>query len=360
MASSKKKVGYFVFIVIIALLVVSIFYRLPYYIMQPGDTHDLGPVIDVKDGHKYKDGDFLFMTVQVIQPNVYQYVMASFEKYHTIMPLDQMRQKGENQEEYNTRQMYYMDESQEAAAYTAYRKAGKHPKLVHDGMVIANIIKGMPAEKKLKAGDVIVKAQGHDIKTGDDLLKATKGKTKGDTIKLTVLRDGKKKQETVAVGHFPKDEIADQKKNGVKHPKKYGMGVKQVPRVKLKAHPKISFHTEKIGGPSGGLMFTLDIYNRLTEANWTKGYKIAGTGTMSTKGEVGPIGGIKEKVVAADKDGVDIFFAPKKEHNYTDAAEAAKDIDTDMKVVEVATFDDALDYLKKLKPKNNKANNEAA
>lgn len=360
MASSKKKLVYLVFVLVIAFLVVSIFYRLPYYVMQPGDTHDLGPVIDVKDGHKYKDGDFLFMTVQVIQPNVYQYVSASFEKYHKIMPIDQLRQEGENQEEYNTRQLYYMDESQAAAAYTAYTKAGKNPKLVHDGMIIANIIDGMPAEKKLKAGDVIIKAEGQKIKTGDDLLKALKGKTKGDSVKLTVRRNDKKKQETVAIGRFPKEEIKTQKANNVKNPKKYGMGVKQVPKVKLKVDPPISFHTEKIGGPSGGLMFTLDIYNRLTDTNWTKGYKIAGTGTMNTKGEVGPIGGIKEKVVAADTKDVEIFFAPKKDHNYTDAAATAKDIDTDMKVVEVNTFDDALNYLKKLKPKNKKANNEAA
>lgn len=353
MSSAKKKITYLIFVIIIALAVISIFYRLPYYVMQPGDTHDLHEAIDVKDGHTYKDGDFLFMTVQVIQPNIYQYVMASFKKYNHIMPLNDLRQKGENQKQYNARQMFYMNESQEAAAYTAYKKAGKHPELVHEGTRIVNIINGMPAEKKLQAGDIITKAEGQKLKKSEDLLRVLKGKKKGDKVSLTIRRDDKVKHMQVAIGQFPKEELKKQKKMNPKaSPKKYGMGVQQVPNLKLDVTPPVHFHTEKIGGPSGGLMFTLDIYNRLTEKNWTKGYKIAGTGTMDTGGKVGPIGGIKDKVVAADSDGVEIFFAPSEDHNYADAVDAAKDIGTDMKIVKVKKFDDALNYLKKLSAKD--------
>src|SRR5699024_8944272 len=103
-----------------------IFYRLPYYVMKPGDAHDLKPVIDVKGGHNYKEGDFLFMTVQVVRPNIYQYALSSFKKYHKILPVDQLRQEGENQQEYNTRQLYYMDNSQLTATYVAYERAEKN------------------------------------------------------------------------------------------------------------------------------------------------------------------------------------------------------------------------------------------
>ena len=86
---------------------------------------------------------------------------------------------------------------------------------------------------------------------------------------------------------------------------------------------------------------------------------------MLEDGTVGRIGGIEKKVVSADKEGVDIFFAPDDEitkemleynpsitSNYEVAAETAKDIESDMKVVPVKTIDDALNYLKQLKPKN--------
>jgi PDZ domain-containing protein len=102
-------------------------------------------------------------------------------------------------------------------------------------------------------------------------------------------------------------------------------------------------------------MFSLEIYNQLTKGDLTSGYDIAGTGTMSDDGTVGPIGGIQQKIVAADKSGAEIFFAPNENgaagSNYEDALIAAKDIDTDMKIVPVDNFEDAVAYLTKLNGK---------
>lgn len=82
-------------------------------------------------------------------------------------------------------------------------------------------------------------------------------------------------------------------------------------------------------------------------------------------GTVGRIGGIEKKIVAADKDGMEIFFAPDDEitetmlkynpnivSNYEAAVKTAKQLGTSMKVVPVKTIDDALDYLASLQPKN--------
>ncbi len=84
----------------------------------------------------------------------------------------------------------------------------------------------------------------------------------------------------------------------------------------------------------------------------TRGHEIAGTGTINEKGEIGPIGGIQQKVVAASDAGAEVFFAPNEKgaekSNYKDALEAAKDIKTKMKVVPVDTLDDALMYLEKM------------
>ncbi|EUJ36213.1 PDZ domain-containing protein [Listeria weihenstephanensis FSL R9-0317] len=111
-------------------------------------------------------------------------------------------------------------------------------------------------------------------------------------------------------------------------------------------------------------MFTLEIYNHFGKTDWTKGRNIAGTGTIDVDGNVGRIGGIDQKVVAADRDDVEIFFAPddtvtdemKKFEpgavsNYAEAVKTAKAIDSKMKIVPVKTFQDALDYLKTVKEK---------
>ncbi|HET7580932.1 MAG TPA: SepM family pheromone-processing serine protease [Bacillales bacterium] len=358
MASRKRKIGYIIFVIILALIVVSFFIRLPYEVMEPGDAHNLDPVINVEGGHEYQQGEFMFMTVRLVQANIYQYALAKVMKYHKIIPLKDLLRPGQNQKEYHMFQLHLMNSAQFEATYLAYKRAGKNPKVLHKGVIVEGLINGMPAEKKLKLGDVIIGVNGKEVKTADDLLNVMKGLAPGKSATLKVKRNDKTIKTKVSVGRFPEKVRKREKKHGVKHPKKYGIGINLIPNISLKVNPPVTFHTEQIGGPSGGLMFTLGIYNRLTKKNWTKGYKIAGTGTMNVvktnggeKGVVGPIGGIKEKVVAADKENVEIFFAPKADKNYKHAVEAAKDIGTDMKIVPVKTFQDALDYLKKLKPK---------
>jgi PDZ domain-containing protein len=72
----------------------------------------------------------------------------------------------------------------------------------------------------------------------------------------------------------------------------------------------ISFDVKKTGGPSGGMIFALGVIELLTEKDLLHGRHIAGTGTISTDGQVGPIGGINEKIQAAYKAGATLFLAP--------------------------------------------------
>ena len=134
-----------------------------------------------------------------------------------------------------------------------------------------------------------------------------------------------------------------------------GIGIGLVDDKDLIVHPEVTVHSDEIGGPSAGFMFSLEIYNQLTKEDLTKGYKIAGTGTISSDGTVGKIGGIEQKVVAADKAGAEIFFAPngndEKDSNYHHAILTAKDIHSNMEIVPINTFDEAIDYLEKLEMK---------
>jgi PDZ domain-containing protein len=87
-------------------------------------------------------------------------------------------------------------------------------------------------------------------------------------------------------------------------------------------------------------MYALGLYNVLTPGDLTGGRTIAGTGTISMDGTVGPIGGIADKVVAARHAGASIFLVPKQ--NMTEL----QGVDTGtMKLVPVGTFQDALTAL---------------
>jgi PDZ domain-containing protein len=103
---------------------------------------------------------------------------------------------------------------------------------------------------------------------------------------------------------------------------------------------KIAFKVGETGGPSGGLVFSIGLVELLTEQDLLQGRHIAGTGTISQRGVVGPIGGINEKIMSAKKVGATVFFAP------VDNAEEISNVPEGIKVVTVATLAQAINYLK--------------
>ena len=99
------------------------------------------------------------------------------------------------------------------------------------------------------------------------------------------------------------------------------------------------------GGPSGGFMLSLAIYNRLVSFDLTKGRKIAGTGTIDKDGNIGEIGGVKYKVMGANGGKADVFFVP--EGNFEEAIKYKEEKGYDLNIVKVKTLDDAIDYLRR-------------
>ena len=97
---------------------------------------------------------------------------------------------------------------------------------------------------------------------------------------------------------------------------------------------------ENTGGPSGGLVFAIGLVELLTPSNILQGRKIAGTGTISADGKVGPIGGVVEKIVGAKSVGAEIIFISKA--NCGELPNAVEGIS----VVAVSTLAQALAYLR--------------
>jgi Lon-like protease len=101
-------------------------------------------------------------------------------------------------------------------------------------------------------------------------------------------------------------------------------------------------HQKTDGGPSAGMMFTLGVYNVVTPHDLTGGRKIAGTGTIDLDGRVGSVGGIPQKVVAAERAGAQYFLCPS--WNYQVALTYAKR----MQVIKINTAKEAIDFLNSL------------
>jgi len=103
----------------------------------------------------------------------------------------------------------------------------------------------------------------------------------------------------------------------------------------------VQFDLPNTGGPSGGLIFALGIIEKLNSAQLVRGRLIAGTGTINKKGDVGPIGGIEDKLIGAKRARATLFIAP------IDNCIDISHIPSGLQIVAVSTLAQAVTLLKK-------------
>lgn len=337
MKISKKRIITYLVIILIAFFLGS--YQLPYYIQKPGSAEPLNPIVEVDESFE-SSGEMHLVTVSGLQATPIHYLLAKILPHNDIRPLEEVFPEGISPEDYIHGQLQVMESSQEASLVVAYEAAEKDIQIEYVGVYVVGVVDNMPAAGKLEMGDRIVKIDGEEIKESTDLINYVDSKKAGDTIEIEYLREDKTEQTEITLEAF-----ADQ-------PEKIGIGITLVTDREVSVDPSVEFTSGNIGGPSAGLMFSLEIYDQLLEEDITKGYQIAGTGEVDYEGNVYRIGGVDKKVVAADKEGIEIFFVPSEggatKSNYEVASETAKEIGTEMKIVGVDTFEDALEYLEKL------------
>jgi PDZ domain-containing protein len=334
------------------------FVSVPYYVYRPGTAEAVKPMVRVAEGDPEEAGAFLLTTVRMGQTNVAGLIWAQFNRQWEIRKkADVLR--GESEQEYVTRQEYIMLDSQSNAIQAAYRRADIPYQIRSQGVVVMRTIKGMPADGVLQPGDRIVTIDGKPVTTHQEIVDLLATKREGDTVEVTVKRNDEEKSFTIAVKLF------DEATGGDAAAQRPGLGISTAELLSIvpeRDGQRVTIDAGDIGGPSAGLMFALEIYNQLTPGDLTKGYRVAGTGTIDPQGNVCSIGGIRHKIVAADRENADVFFAPIDRKagecgltadvpNFSDALDQAKRIGTSMKVVPVATMEEALRYLDQLPPK---------
>jgi len=336
---TKKHIIYLILVIGIAFFISA--YKLPFYIYKPGGADALNPIVEVEDGYE-SEGDMHLVTVRGGQATPVQYLWAKILPHQEILPLHEVRPEGVSEDEYFHAQLQMMESSQEASTVVAYEAAEEDISIDYNGVYVVSVVEDMPAEDILKTGDRIVGIDGSTIEESNDLIEYVENKEAGETITLDVVRDDKQLEKNLTLAAFPEQN------------NKVGIGIQLVTDRSVEVDPEVNFSSGSIGGPSAGLMFSLEIYDQLTEEDLTKGYQIAGTGEVDYQGNVLRIGGIDKKVIAADQEGCDIFFAANEngaaDSNYQSALQAAEEIGTDMEIVPVDTFDDALQYLRNLEP----------
>ncbi|GGV12645.1 hypothetical protein GCM10010182_36190 [Actinomadura cremea] len=216
----------------------------------------------------------------------------------TIFPEDESPEEVDQQ---NTRQMR---DSQQDAEAAALHELGIP---VSTRVVVDSVQKGQPADGKLKADDEVTAVNGTAVTKVEQVSGVMDGVEPGDAVTLTVRRDGKEQRQEITTTKGPDG----------------GAIVGVVLAGDYKFPFEIGVDIGDIGGPSAGLIFSLAIIDKLTPGALTGGRFVAGTGTITPDGRVGPIGGIEQKMIAARRAGATVFLTPKD--NCAAAAESRPD-----------------------------------
>lgn len=315
---------------VIGLWAVAVFQPLPFVTYRPGITVDLladagdHPVVQVEGHASYRDdGELRFTTIYVDQPqekvSLVQLMKAWISDTDAIYPRSVIYPEDVSNAEDRAQSQLEMVNSQDHAIAAALRQMGYQ---LEANVQVSTVSKGTPADGTLEPRDVLVSVDGTPITgNGEQLRRALKKAGPGTEVSLEILREGKKRTVRIA----PR-EIEGEARIGVG----LGAGYTFPFEVSLDID-------SNIGGPSAGLMFSLAIYDTLTPGSLTDSRTVAGSGTIDGEGKVGPIGGVQQKIAAAERDGAELFFVAPD--NCDEAKGADRD---DMRLVRADTMSSAV------------------
>jgi PDZ domain-containing protein len=299
--------------------------ELPYVAFSPGPTSDAANAVEADGVELFPpNGELLMLTVVSQDVNVFEALIAGLDPNIDLVPKEAVRREGESDEEYRNRVLQQMDDSNFRAIAVALGYLGYE--MVPVEVVINEFVEGVPAADVLELGDSILEVDGQSVASVSDIGPLLEDRDVGSDVLVKVARGEEQLELEV--------ELAERTDEP-------GVAMIGVVLGELTRPPfPIELRPGDIGGPSAGMMHTLAIIDSLTEGDLTGGEVIAGTGTIRVDGTIGPIGGIRQKVVGAEAAGARYILVPVD--NYERALTAER---STIEIVPVSTIDEAVDFL---------------
>jgi Lon-like protease len=302
--------------------------ELPYLAFSSGPVSDAADAIVADEVDTYPpEGELLMLTVVSQEVNLFEALIAGVDPSIDLVPREAFRRPEESDEDYRKRVLQQMDDSQTRAITVALEHLGYE--MVPTDVLITDLVPDIPAAEVLEIGDSVDSFNGTEIVRSTDLTGLLEGLEPGDVVDVGVTRDGS--QQTLEVELAERDDPEGGAMIGIT------VGELSKPPFPL------SIEAGDVGGPSAGMMHSLAIIDTLTPGEMTKGHIVAGTGTIAYDATVGPIGGIRQKVVGAEAAGAEYILVPAD--NYESALTAPRQ---SIEIVPIATLQDAIDFFEDL------------
>jgi PDZ domain-containing protein len=274
----------------------------PYVVERAGPTFNTldrtgdSPVISVKGHATYPAKGNLDLTTVYVEggPNGPLSLLGVFGAWldgsKSVYPQELIYPTGTTKEQAEEQSSVAMTTSQENAVASALRELD-----IPFGQQLqaAGLSDGSPSTGKIENGDIFETINGKPI-TSLAVVQEELAAGRGAPATLVVQRAG----ESVTQAITPVDNGAG----------RYILGV--MLKYLFTFPFDVTISLDKVGGPSAGLMFSLGIIDTVTPGDLTGGKHVAGTGTITPDGAVGPIGGIQQKMQGARAGGATLFLAP--------------------------------------------------
>lgn len=239
----------------------------------------------------------------------------------TIVPIEQIFPPGQSLEEVQQSNSMAFTASEAAATISAMNFLNLPVEIE-----VVEVVEDSAASSSFEPGDILTAVNDTPVTTPGEVQEMIRNMAPGDEVTITYLRGGEESSETVTLGAHPQDPKVPL----------LGISMTSVPT----SDTEVSYNLEDIGGPSAGLMFSLAVVDKLSDGPLNGGKFVAGSGTISEDGSVGPIGGIAHKVRAAREAGAEVFLSPTN-----NCAEALSADRGDMTILKVDTLEHAIEQM---------------
>lgn len=286
----------------------------PYVIENPGPVYDVLSTVEVEGDDVAlieipveetfpTQGalDMLTVSIRGNRENPVNWLdiaLAWLDPSKAVVPIDSIYPEGQTVDQANEENAVLMTSSQQEAIAAALVNLDYDVSTV---VSVGTVGEGTPAEGVLEEGDVITKFNGVAVTDASQLRDAIKANGVDDEATISVTRDGKALNLPITPVLSDTDEPTP---------------IVGIVLASAYEFPfEVTIQLEDVGGPSAGQMFALGIIDKLTPGPLNGGENVAGTGTITEDGVVGPIGGIRQKMYGALDAGATYFLAPLENCN---------------------------------------------
>jgi PDZ domain-containing protein len=338
-ASRRARRGWTVLVVALVLGLVMSFLPAPYVIEQPGPVYNtLGtqeqggkdvPLISIDGAETYPTaGSLDMLTVSVrgtpeSRPSWAELLSSWFDSSRAVVPIDAIYPPEVTTEQRDQQNAALMVDSQQEAIAAALTDLGID---YTTNVAVGAVDPSGAAADTLVAGDVILSVNGEPAADVDGLRAALAANGTEAPASILVRHDDGT-EETVSITPTVSEQT-DAPALGISATYSYEFPF------------DVQIQLNDVGGPSAGMMFALGIIDMLTPGELNGGQNVAGTGTIDAAGDVGPIGGIRQKMYGARDAGATWFLAPA-----TNCDEVVGNVPSGLTVFAVSTLSDSMTAL---------------